>query len=147
MKKLLAYIFAISLVSYSFAQVSSANSGHNKHFIVTGVLYFAPQSPIPSKNLPKNHLHQTIKNYSTSISIYPNPTRNLLIINIPKFPNTSFLQISILNQNGKTLFFKTFQSPLLPTNKKLNLNNLPPGEYILIIRTNSLKISKQIIKI
>jgi hypothetical protein len=70
-----------------------------------------------------------IDNHGNPVSIYPNPAKNLLTVEIPKNWTSSSLQISIFNYSGN----EVLRSSLNNTKDylQLPLNYLPNGEYII----------------
>ena len=80
-------------------------------------------------------------------SIYPNPASNELTLNY-RFAKKQQLLIKLYSMSGKVI--KTFDLGLQnPGNhsKKLNINELPPGIYILRLQTDSQVVTRKVVKI
>jgi len=75
----------------------------------------------------------------TTISIYPNPVNNFIIINGLK-SNTE--QIKLTDLQGKTIY----QNTKIPKEGILDLSNLKSGIYILTIQTEQCIFSEKIVK-
>jgi hypothetical protein len=75
------------------------------------------------------------------INVYPNPTSNLLNIEIPDNAKTPTAQLSDLA--GKVLLTRQFQAN---KQKQLHLENLPVGIYFLNLETEIGKTVRKIIK-
>ena len=71
-----------------------------------------------------------ISNLDFKISLYPNPTKDNININLAdKYENQAF-QVTLINLLGQIVLTKTVQSP----NIKLSVENLAPGNYILNLK-------------
>lgn len=84
-----------------------------------------------------NDLIQT----STDIKILPNPFENEVEIKFIPF-NSADVKIKIFSSLGKKVYEDRFQS-----DEKINLENLAPGVYILIVETSLGAVSSKIVKI
>ncbi len=76
------------------------------------------------------------------ISIYPNPTKGTLIIDIANMPEDVNADITIHNMEGKSLL-KLNQ---LNSTNKLDLSDYPTGVYILRIRSLEKSCEWKIVK-
>lgn len=76
-------------------------------------------------------------------NIYPNPTHNLLNIELPKNQSNRDIQIEIFTVTGQSIFSKNISAVTLKT---INLEHLTPGMYVVKINTENENFVKQIIK-
>ncbi|MEY8848475.1 T9SS type A sorting domain-containing protein [Psychroserpens sp. XS_ASV72] len=74
----------------------------------------------------------------SEISIYPNPTQNILNFKLPN--NTIIESVELIDMNGKRIFHST---EALTT---MDLSNVSNGVYLLQLKTNIGKLSKRIVK-
>ncbi|MFC5269262.1 T9SS type A sorting domain-containing protein [Adhaeribacter terreus] len=84
----------------------------------------------------KNEVPQEI-----SVSIYPNPTQNLL--NIDLLENTQIVTAQLTDVTGKVILTHHFKASEA---KKLNLENLKPGIYLLKLETEKGQTVRKILK-
>ena len=75
-----------------------------------------------------------------NVTIYPNPTNNIITINIDD--NTENVQLEIIDVLGKTVF----QTNLKETKTSFNLNQYPNGVYIFKVSSNNISYTEKIIK-
>jgi hypothetical protein len=95
-----------------------------------------------NKDIKDSFIDDTFK--PQSIKIYPNPTRELLSIEVPEDPeNNTEIQIILTDTNGKVILNKTKVSHIT----EVNLSTQPDGLYILTLKkgiaTSKWKIIKQ----
>ncbi len=81
-------------------------------------------------------------NESVLIQVFPNPTDNLIKLNIME-PLKKAVQISLVNANG--VIVKKWETR--QTENTLSLSDLPAGQYILNVDINKQSITKKIIKL
>ena len=67
-------------------------------------------------------LSSGIDDIDSYIRLYPNPVNNILTIDIP---DNKIFQLFILDMSGKEIYFSKGKD------KKILLNNIPTGEYVL----------------
>jgi len=67
-----------------------------------------------------------------SIEIYPNPVRQSLFINAP---TVKLDQIRLINLTGQVLLEQTFNRGNSPVQQELNVQDLTPGVYWVLIQT------------
>jgi hypothetical protein len=79
---------------------------------------------------------------STTLTLYPNPTRNELSVSIPK--GTGNFSIEILNQLGQTMYSKNYSST--DETISLNVTDLPSGVYSLHFKGEENTVSKKFVK-
>lgn len=86
-------------------------------------------------------LPNAIPNY-LDVNVYPNPNSGSFLLDIQNITN-DFIEISILNNLGQNIYSSSVNN----TNqtKEINLPTLPSGIYILLLNTETLSTSKQII--
>lgn len=75
-----------------------------------------------------------------NVTIYPNPTNNIITVNIDD--NTENVQLEIIDVLGKTVF----QTNLKETKTSFNLNQYPNGVYIFKVSSNNISYTEKIIK-
>ena len=77
-----------------------------------------------------------------SVTFYPNPTNDVLNINIGSLPSTSYT-FSLLDYNGK----KVLNFPVDNANlvEQISLNGLSKGMYLGILQSDENRITKKII--
>ena len=84
-----------------------------------------------------------IKNKNYKLNIFPNPSKDIVNINI-ELENRQNINVKIINSIGQTimneskLYAKSY-------NKHVDLNNLPSGSYMISITSNSLSIKELLI--
>ncbi len=66
-----------------------------------------------------------------NLTLYPNPTKNILNIKLPENKNFEILKINIVNMLGQTVFSDTKNFTKVDTSK------LPIGTYEVILKTNN----------
>ena len=76
------------------------------------------------------------------VEIYPNPSTNILNVNIKDFENQE-IKYTIINSSGKILR----QENKFVKEMSLNIEDLEQGNYYLIIQQNNNIISKEFIKL
>ena len=82
----------------------------------------------------------TENNYETEVvKLYPNPAREIIIIESVNFNNPN---IKIFNIFGQIIFEKTFNKE----NNQINIQNLSKGTYLVKISSGGKSISKKFIK-
>lgn len=82
-----------------------------------------------------------LKNYSNSIKVYPNPTKNSVKIDWEKNSIAiPFDKVKVLNVWG------AYVSASISDNKAVDLSNLPAGIYFLEIELKGATITKKIVK-
>jgi hypothetical protein len=77
------------------------------------------------------------------ISIYPNPTSDILYIELNSNKNA---KINLYDIVGNIILYKEFQNPKSSINN-VDIRNIPTGIYFMTIETNKQKLTKKIIKI
>ncbi len=87
-----------------------------------------------NNEFPTLAANETIK---TKLSIYPNPTSDVIVINTKEIIE----DVSLYDITGKLINVK-----LEPANKKINLRNLASGTYILKVKINNQIVTEKIIK-
>ena len=85
-------------------------------------------------------------NKSVPFTISPNPFSSLLSISLPNRP-IHFLNISVNNVLGQTVFTTTEDSPNSAVPKTLNLSNIPQGMYFLQLNVDGVYYSQKILKV
>ncbi len=85
----------------------------------------------------------TVEYAESSVSIYPNPAKDVLYIN---FENTTASPsvINISNALGQIVFSERISSGAVQYNKVIDLNGKQPGMYILTIQSEKSLITKKI---
>ena len=78
---------------------------------------------------------------SNKISIYPNPNKGLLTLNIANLPLTNGYTANIINLEGKVLV-STFITGI---NNTIDIANLPKGLYYLKLQNEKFSITKKVI--
>ena len=84
-----------------------------------------------------------IKNKNYKLNIFPNPSKDIVNINI-ELENRQNINVKIINSVGQTimneinLYAKSY-------NKHVDLNNLPSGSYMISITSNSLSVKELLI--
>ena len=82
-----------------------------------------------------------LPNYNIEISVFPNPTLNNVMVNIPIGHNN--LTIRVYNENGQLIM----ESKNVPVCNNVHFDKYPKGVYFINIEQNSQIISsKKIIK-
>lgn len=76
------------------------------------------------------------------ITIYPNPVRSELIIDISGEEEGVFATVSLFDQNGRLVLKKDN----LTSTSTLNLGNLIPGNYFMIIQSGNKATRWKIVK-
>jgi Secretion system C-terminal sorting domain len=75
-------------------------------------------------------------NISTSISIYPNPAKDILVVS----SGAAASKVSIHDALGRTLIVQNLNS----VEEKINLSDIPSGIYLISIQTDYGKLIKTI---
>jgi hypothetical protein len=83
-------------------------------------------------------IEETIANM---IEVYPNPTTDYVVVNVTD--NITPTQVSVANIHGQII---TEANELREGSYKIELSNVPPGAYIILIKTNSGSASRTIVK-
>ncbi len=81
---------------------------------------------------------------NVKINIYPNPTENIINIDINNFEN-SFVNIEVYNNLGIVLFDKKVNSINNNINETLDLSSLAKGSYFISIRSGNSRIIKKLL--
>ncbi len=76
------------------------------------------------------------------VSIYPNPTKGIITLNLTDFKNLSGLNVSISDILGKTILNKTTTQQ----NETIDLSGFESGIYIISIQTEQEIVTKKIVK-
>ncbi|MCP9767437.1 T9SS C-terminal target domain-containing protein [Lacihabitans sp. LS3-19] len=76
------------------------------------------------------------------IGLFPNPTLNYVTVNLPEGVSNQNVEISLLDQKNRTVYSKTFNSQKI----EVNMSELKPGLYNLVIKSNEFKSSKKVYK-
>jgi hypothetical protein len=101
---------------------------------------------IPSSDTVKNiSVQYKINNPSTeqiSVTVFPNPTKDLLKIIILNLPKSENAEIKIFSTKGNLLF----EQLLTGDEYSVNMSEFSPGIYILNMAVGDKQIVKQIIK-
>jgi hypothetical protein len=105
--------------------------------VTNGLLQFNIENQ-PEVNLIKSFLPEEIR-------VYPNPVKNLLVINI-LHANKGKHQIELLNANGLKIKEQQLNYNGMGALEKWNLSGLPAGQYFLNIRQMDAVTGKQIKK-
>jgi hypothetical protein len=91
---------------------------------------------LSNSELAKNSFHQ--------IAIYPNPLKDIISIELPKFTSDVIENVFVYEFSGKLILTKEFNQKSSAVN--ISLKNLNLGVYILSIETNRSKFNKVIVK-
>jgi photosystem II stability/assembly factor-like uncharacterized protein len=114
--------------TYPIMSISFANETHGIAVAGNGVIYTKNSSISAGIN------DKTINN---KIIIFPNPAKD--VINIESLNNIEFIEISLYNSEGQLV--KHFET----SERSLDINNTPAGQYFLSIKTVNESITKKII--
>jgi len=76
------------------------------------------------------------------VSFFPNPTTNVLNINLGSLQETAY-QFSLVDLHGKVVLTKTFENASLI--ETVSLNSLSKGMYLAILQTATKRITKKIL--
>ncbi|AUX18420.1 T9SS type A sorting domain-containing protein [Flavobacterium columnare] len=116
----------------------SGNFNNYKNSINTAYLVsLYNNSSSPKISVAKEEESNNFKlSRTTNVSIFPNPTSNILNINLDN--DSSISSIQILNLEGKVVHEDI--------NETINVSELPSGLYIIKIKTDKEEIIKKFIK-
>ena len=114
----------IGVYNYSIT-VTDANGCENSDTIIITI--------DPYTNINNN-------NFENNISIYPNPTSN--IVNIAFSKKYKNINITLYNSIGEVLINKQYYNTNL---EQINLSNLSKGIYFIRIENNTINIFEKII--
>ena len=82
----------------------------------------------------------SIPDYSAkNISLYPNPAKEIMILETNKYARFSSYQI--LNMQGKKLMEEKLEKD--KTRQNISLNKLPPGSYLLVLQGSGVSSKPQ----
>ena len=84
-----------------------------------------------------------IKNKNYKLNIFPNPSKDIVNINI-ELENTQNIIVKIINSVGQVIMNES-KFNAKSYNKHVDLNNLPSGSYMISITSNSLSIKELLI--
>ncbi len=112
MRKIILFIFIITLSISGFSQNTAAN---NKSW---------------------NYISADENTVNTEVKIYPNPAKGEFVT--VEFTKREIKEISLTNITGKEVFLKTY--PFAENKKQVQLNDIPNGIYFLKIKTTEDKI-------
>ena len=101
---------------------------------IGATLHFAQASTSSLNN------QETVKDFN--ISFFPNPTKDILNINLGSLTETKFT-FSLVDINGKVVLVKTFENAKLI--ESIPIGNLSKGLYLGIIDTETKMITKKIL--
>lgn len=76
------------------------------------------------------------------ITIYPNPSKATVFVNIPDTKSYTNLRINVLDINGRTLLQESISDNL----KNIDISGFESGVYIFTITSDKFRLSKYIIK-
>jgi len=123
---------------WSLGESAAITTMSNIDLLVTnGLLQFNIENQ-PEVNLIKSFLPEEIR-------VYPNPVKNLLVINI-LHANKGKHQIELLNANGLKIKEQQLNYNGMGALEKWNLSGLPAGQYFLNIRQMDAVTGKQMKK-
>ncbi len=83
----------------------------------------------------------------TKFSIYPNPAKDLLNVNLSKSFNSDKISLVITDQKGKQVYENQVSGMQFSSTYKIDISNLAQGTYYLEVRTDKGVVSKKFIKI
>ncbi len=89
---------------------------------------------------PNNSVPDPLKNTIVRINIYPNPARDLLIIDAVLYTEFS---IDIISIKGQIIF----SSKMNGFSHQVDLSSFPKGVYLITIRSEDFVTTKKIIKL
>lgn len=112
MKKIILFIFIITLSISGFSQNTAGN------------------------NISWNTISADENSINTEVKIYPNPAKGEYVT--VEFNKREIKEISLTNITGREVFLKTY--PFTETKKQVQLNDIPNGIYFLKIKTTEDKI-------
>ena len=76
----------------------------------------------------------------TQINVFPNPAKNELLVSIPD--NNNYYEIIITNISGQTVYNNNFFGSKI---KRINIQKLNPGVYLLNVKSEGINVIKKII--
>lgn len=77
-----------------------------------------------------------------NLKIYPNPTRGEMALEFVNFPEDKSLNLSLLDNSGKTVLKEKVQDSLYV----LDINHFPAGNYLLRLELDNVHKVYQIVK-
>ena len=83
---------------------------------------------------------------NTPLSIYPNPTTNLLNIDF-KEPITTDVKLTITDITGRVVYQKNYAKTLVNNNLQINIQDLTAGLYVVNVFLDKENISRVISKL
>jgi hypothetical protein len=86
----------------------------------------------------------SIDNYSNdfNVSFFPNPTKDILNINLGSITETNYT-LSLIDINGKEVLNNTVQNPKLI--ESISVANLSKGIYLGVLNVGDKRITKKVI--
>lgn len=102
----------------------------------------ATEITLTSAKLCEGKITQKVANIN-NISLYPNPVNDILNISLPSSSET-FCKVAIYNTAQQIVLQK--EHSLNSNNLLINVNNLPTGEYIIVINFGKTSLTKKFIK-
>jgi subtilisin-like proprotein convertase family protein len=90
-------------------------------------------------NVVSANLNTKDQQFETSVSVYPNPTKGLLNVNLPD--NSMETALTLYDMRGRKILSKQTSS----ASDSMNIEQLQDGMYVLSIENENYKVSKKII--
>ena len=125
-----------------------AYEGSYMHGYITTTDQFCGSQPSPivahsgeSEKLLDAHSFYVPDTEGLDIHIYPNPTAGHFNIDFINFDGSA--DVYVMNFQGQPVFKTTSQNQLTMS---ININNLPNGIYLIVIKSNNQIITKRVIK-
>jgi len=145
--------YHINSIQFKTSQTSHATSAYvinnERHLNITQSISLASKNHSApfGPDIPNNPSYINENNNPTLLSIYPNPVKDLLHLQLIINQNSTLNKIQCFDGLGKQVFFKVITQP---TNglKNITINTAPleSGNYIITMVGDKFKYSRQFVK-
>lgn len=85
----------------------------------------------------------TLQGTGMEVDVYPNPVRHNLSVNFEELTDET-VQLKLLNLTGKVIMIREISDPI--NVYRMNMRNINPGSYMLIVRVDNGRKTFKIIK-
>jgi len=124
---------------YSFVLKDLLEGSYSFHAVVTDNLNLSTKSEVL-----EFHVISLVKEIKETFSLYPNPNDGRFTINIPDLPMDTHYFISVYNLTGRTVFKS--EIPIKEITRQLDLSDIQPGLYIVMISGDEILYTQKFIK-
>lgn len=130
---------AIGLIAGATNQTYTATQNGSIYVMVTGTCISANSNTIIVTKVSVNATDKQI------FGVYPNPSNGSFWIEYKSSENDKLKMVQVLDLLGKPIYQLLQTSPTSDYKEYVNIKNRPIGVYILVLTTESRKISRRLI--